>query len=68
MGRKINENSEDEMATDIMAADTGGGKNSTITKRVWYAFENTNQKHIIKGYSSKDEGQLYSIVNAATKA
>eukprot|EP00957_Ditylum_brightwellii_P092623 7053217-Ditylum_brightwellii.AAC.1 len=68
MARKINENSEDEMAMDIMVADSGGGRNSTITKRTWYVFENTNYKHIIKGYGSKDERQLWSIVNAATKA
>eukprot|EP00957_Ditylum_brightwellii_P038535 2912562-Ditylum_brightwellii.AAC.1 len=36
-----------------MVADTGGGRNSTITKR---------------GYGSNDDGQLCLIVNAATKA
>eukprot|EP00957_Ditylum_brightwellii_P155560 11841307-Ditylum_brightwellii.AAC.1 len=67
MARKINEKSEDEMTTDIMVVDTGGGRNSAITKRVWYVFENTNQKHMIKGYGSNNEGQLCLIVNAATK-
>eukprot|EP00957_Ditylum_brightwellii_P062325 4729058-Ditylum_brightwellii.AAC.1 len=39
MARKINENSEDEMAADIMVADTGGGRNSTITKRSLYVLK-----------------------------
>eukprot|EP00957_Ditylum_brightwellii_P067508 5125252-Ditylum_brightwellii.AAC.1 len=67
MTRKVNEKSEDGIATDIMVADTGGVRNSTITKRAWYIFENTNQKHMIKAYGSKNEGQLRLIVNAVTK-
>ena len=51
-----------------MVVDTGGGSNSTVTKRVWHVFENTNQEQLIKGYGSSDDGRICPIVNAATKA
>eukprot|EP00957_Ditylum_brightwellii_P171080 13023955-Ditylum_brightwellii.AAC.1 len=52
---------------NILIVGTGGGRNSTITKRAWHIFKRTNRKHIIKGYGD-NEGKLCSIVNAAKKA
>eukprot|EP00957_Ditylum_brightwellii_P044034 3341609-Ditylum_brightwellii.AAC.1 len=66
--RKIDDQVTDRNLEDMLVVDTGGGKNSTITKRTWHVFENTNQEQLIKGYGSSDDGRICSIVNAATKA
>eukprot|EP00957_Ditylum_brightwellii_P190081 14470779-Ditylum_brightwellii.AAC.1 len=61
--REFNRNWE-----DILVVDTGGGRNSTVTKRVWHVFEKTNQEQLIKGYGSSNDGRICPIVNAATNA
>ena len=55
-------------AEDIVIFDTGGGRNSTITKRAWHIFEETNHRQEIRGYQDEGAGQICPIVNAVTKA
>eukprot|EP00957_Ditylum_brightwellii_P083430 6341728-Ditylum_brightwellii.AAC.1 len=42
---------------DAMVFNTGGGRNSTVTKRVWHIFETTNHTQIIRGYGNEGEGK-----------
>eukprot|EP00957_Ditylum_brightwellii_P155088 11805589-Ditylum_brightwellii.AAC.2 len=59
--RKLEENEDGirmQDDRDILVVDTGSGRNSTVTKRAWHVFENTIQKHLIKGYGDSGEGKL----------
>eukprot|EP00957_Ditylum_brightwellii_P175982 13400380-Ditylum_brightwellii.AAC.1 len=51
-----------------MVFDTGGGRNSTVTKRVCHIFKITNHTQTIRGYGNEGEQKTYQIVNAAMKA
>eukprot|EP00957_Ditylum_brightwellii_P043491 3297631-Ditylum_brightwellii.AAC.1 len=39
-----------DIERDIVVFDTGGGRSSTITARVWHVFESTNHTQKIRGY------------------
>eukprot|EP00957_Ditylum_brightwellii_P109280 8335818-Ditylum_brightwellii.AAC.1 len=66
--RKIDDQVTDRNWEDLLIVDTGGERYSTITKRAWHVFENTNQEQLIKGYGSSDDGRICLIVNATKKA
>ena len=53
---------------DILIFDTCGGRNGTITRRVWRVFYYKNHKQILMVYQDKYEGKVYPIVDAVTKA
>ena len=61
---------EEEVETqeDVLFFDTGGGYNSTVTKRAWHVFETTSHKQYLRGYGDKGEPKECQIVNACTKA
>eukprot|EP00957_Ditylum_brightwellii_P073244 5567573-Ditylum_brightwellii.AAC.1 len=65
--RKI-ERDKDGGERAILVFNTGGGHNSTVTKRAWHMIERTNHYQVIKGYREKGEGRKCPIVNEATKA
>ena len=53
---------------DIVIFDTRGDRNTTITKKAWYVFEETNHCQEIQGHQDKEPGQVCLIVNAVIKA
>eukprot|EP00957_Ditylum_brightwellii_P015150 1141936-Ditylum_brightwellii.AAC.1 len=61
VARKIDNQVADRNWEDVLVVDTSGGRNSTVTKRAWHVFENTNQEQLIKGYGSSDDGRICPI-------
>ena len=59
---------KEENIWDMLIFDTGGGNNSTITKKAWHIFENTNHKQYLLGYGDKGDPKECQIINAATIA
>eukprot|EP00957_Ditylum_brightwellii_P082664 6285510-Ditylum_brightwellii.AAC.1 len=61
------DNGESTEIEDILVVDTGGGRNSTMAKRLWHVFERINHQQVIKGHGSIGKGKTCFIVNATTK-
>eukprot|EP00957_Ditylum_brightwellii_P040904 3097006-Ditylum_brightwellii.AAC.1 len=53
---------------DVAVFNTGGGRNSTATKRAWHIFETMNHTQTIRGYGNEGERKTCQIINAATEA
>ena len=60
------ENMEDEEEKDVSIFDKGCGRNGTIAKIIWHAFEYKNHQKELCGYQDKSKGKVYPIFNTVT--
>ena len=65
--REAEDRDETTSRDDMLIMDTGGGKCSTVTERVWVTTQRTNHVCYLTGHQSKGTNTKCPIVNAATK-